>query len=462
MADACADRDRIRVVPLAKRQWVLLHLDTCEIRDLPEAIAYEIEYDESGAGCLIPDDGDATWASDILQWHMYAADNSGALWVQFAWRDSAAEMISLEVARKIYRIAQVRIQLGHTSATLEHSIAIWTLPLCGSRVYWSLLDLWQALDLGKVLSKQTASGWLYRRWRAFDGYLRQARFQVGLLRSYPLRTGAGELAPQVPRERLLPFPSLSSAALLALLSRQCFALDGFRDSQSKAASREYLEALLRLCWKVGASLSLPLDPDAGLDDFGFVNCPRLVDIFCLDSLFCDCSSLLEQSRSMNLDQVLRGRIARLLELLPNASRVSALDLLRALAGFGAELLPWLGPLCMQLGRRLENELWDPDVPVSTLATQWEEGSRVRAADLADTISQRDRRLWAHLCTTQAMTKDALYLSCAVDASRIGKRHLLLGVVVNNSNNGAGWMLPQEHCGKSEKSRVTKKNSGVQD
>ena len=167
MADACSERNRLRIVPLAHRRWALLHLDTLESRELAEAGAYELEYDdEDGSGCLIPDVGESVWAQDVLQWPLYIADVSGDYWVKFAWLDMEPEMITLSKAKLMYRVAQVRISIGQTSATLEHRAAIWTLPLTGSRVSWSLLDLWTALSLGKVLRKQNASSWLYRRWRS--------------------------------------------------------------------------------------------------------------------------------------------------------------------------------------------------------------------------------------------------------------------------------------------------------
>ena len=158
----------------------------------------------------------------------------------------------------------------------------------------------------------------------------------------------------------------------------------------------------------------------------------------------DCRPLQEASRRPGLGAATRHCLLTLAASSANLAAVPALELLRVLAGRGPVLLPWLGVCCWQLGRRLEAKIWNPDKPLAAMPSDWRDGCSVRASDAADTIAQRDRRLWVNLCGTQQMTCGVQHLSCAVDASRIGKRHLLLGVVVHNEDNRAQWMLPQDH------------------
>lgn len=437
---------------------LLCHLWTQEQVALPPG-DWALEFDSDGFGyvSLSADEGtmdvdgegpheEPQWVDSLLTMSVYMTKSGKRYLLQ---RSQGEEVLGpLDQELESFTRLVLRIAFGNSQARCEQHVAVWSLPLSGSRLAWRLTDLHSIVGFSVHLKKDAAR-WVYRRWSAFSAFLKSIGCPLGILRS-ATRDDEGHDGPppQVDR-RVLPFVSCPTYAFLALLGRLAWSRHRMTNAELQQGVADFCVSILRAYDKVeSASVRWSFDRES-------VWHPPML-------LQGRCQVVCEMARGrLNLSPVAKFISSA---ACTGATRTIALRLASALGDLAEIEMPLMevfqclaksccddhdigilfGQLCFSAAEVLESTLLPPDTPAKQLPTKhlvcrdrmsWE------SCGGSDTSHERDLKLARYLRVSALACEGAEVMSISVDASRIGKKSLFLGCAALGSNL-AFWMPPQ--------------------
>ena len=225
--------------------WCLVSSITFERVSLPRCASppWQLCVDDDADVFVCSLDGDTVLlASDVLQWTVWQDVNGRRLVVPPAGARCGKYWV--DEALWHYDLSEVRLQVGMLDARLKLAIAVFEIPLCGSRLFWSLPSVVRAAGIN-VAKKYGVGRWLCKGWGPWMRLMSSMQLDNHMLKSVQY---AGDVARHgLDSRRMLPWGSCTSAAVLCLLAcwsfskRGCSGLDSDAD---RAACASVMESIL--------------------------------------------------------------------------------------------------------------------------------------------------------------------------------------------------------------------------
>ena len=214
----------------------ITHMITAERHVLP-GVGWEFVWSEDGHGCVVRDndssEGEIIDLDDLFNQVLFTCPGTGEHWTL-----DRGVRVNLDMQASMHKLATVDLPVGASSANLQVQCAVFQrFRFAANRLYWSLSDLFKLM----AIPWDQPSRWVWRckdRWRATckDVYGHD-ECHVILSNNGAPTSGAKAALPW--RLRCLPFPALSTAALLHMTHRWTLmsrAKGGLEQKESREAA----------------------------------------------------------------------------------------------------------------------------------------------------------------------------------------------------------------------------------
>lgn len=228
----------------------LVHGLTHERVALPEVDGGEwfLEADDDGVPFLFTDadDVDPIFVGPLLSLKVLRSE-TGRLHVFDAQREQLVS--TLEKFQAPHELASVQVECGHPRTTTSVDVAIFRLCRVGGSFSWSLSQLFYQLRFGEARASTSVAGrWCATSWASWEKRSRWLNLEGALLKSSSYSNSEGKLSDAEVEQRVLPWPSMTTALLSAMLL-VWGALPrhegGLRCVLGRAACKAFWEGLLR-------------------------------------------------------------------------------------------------------------------------------------------------------------------------------------------------------------------------
>lgn len=423
-------------------RWVLTHTRTCERVELPFGADQkpDLLFDCEGFAAVVLDDTEPELAEDLFKQQLFSTPDGG-LNVIITECDGSVTNASLSALESLWKIASLRAPVGPLRAEAQVDFAVFDRPRFGCRCWWNVLSLHQVG--GFVFKVKFPSIWLHKGlpgWVEMLTWLHAAG-HVALSKRYKEDSSDSD-------NRLLPWVSVSSVGLLALLSawswgskRRC----GLQSEENQERARLLLAAFTLILDKAEFQLVLFADsevrlqwprPSCGRSPFRVV----VVDgKFKVQDMLQRCrqaggqeAHLFESALATSLGET--GEFATLTDLMFGAWATSGSVVGRSL----------LSQVVHSLGEQIDGRL------ISDCKGQSEDvlppGYSVTLEGLdLESDYKLDRYLHKYVMATSSHFEGQKFHSVCVDKSRVGTQALQVGAIVGPDNKAA-WMVPQASFG----------------
>jgi hypothetical protein len=415
---------------------------------------WQLEFDDCDFGFLVNIDMDlfgdrdpSIWVSDVLTRCLYQSEK-GKQFMMWSGPDEKDSIVSaLQTELKTFQCGHLDVPIKGTCGTFKHEVVCFQLEKGGSRIHWKLSDLHAAAGLERGM-KRNGTRWVYRRWASWASFMERAGFPVTLERSASLDE---EITECTPEGRIHPWGATTTYGLLALSCRLSWSNFALKDETCRTAMAQYTSSLIHVLsggsWRLALSLSRDTvwhPPMMWTDD----DC---VWLECTDGTL-DMRPLREivATRRLPMDrkEVLLSILRFTSSDLDDAMTLS--DFMRILATHmhrSADVLRCFGEICFNVSLYAENILapnHEQLVDVFEKQSKLPSGLCLRSDVIGASKHHRDQVLARYLTGCAELTKNHLTFSIAVDASRVGKKHLHLGLFFC-PGGVAFWMVPQVCC-----------------
>lgn len=191
----------------------MTHLRTGEQVGLPfsEAARPFLVFDEEGFGCVTSEVGTEPLLVDELLHEKVFPDPDGTTTITIDETGGISTHASLGALESLWQLATLSAHMGPLRGEVALDMAIFSRQRGGCRCWWAILSIYNGLGL--TFKVQWASVWLHERLPKWADLLKRLQADGHILQSKPYEDAAcGD------RQRLLPFVSMSSVALVGLVS----------------------------------------------------------------------------------------------------------------------------------------------------------------------------------------------------------------------------------------------------
>ena len=197
---------------------------------------------------------------------MYKNDVTGELYIQLG-STPGSTLVPLAHHRASFQIACARVHLGAAASVgFDFHVAKWLMRRQHGHVWWSLPSLWSGLAL-KSADSETAGSWMANSidsWESFIAWAVGGEGQILRSAQYESRARPGR---DRDGTRVLPFSSVSTCALVAMLMKWGYGRHRLRRPDGVAKVHEMLAALVKST-PVSWSLPIVLDATCTFSDLG--------------------------------------------------------------------------------------------------------------------------------------------------------------------------------------------------
>lgn len=246
--------EMLALLPATSEQQHLVHLLTHERVALPSELGdvwqLDVDTQERPMVFLLESDG-ALLVESLLTFTIFG-DLDGNRWV--VERQQNRLMGTLLQWVSAHQLGSARLQFGVPPSTFSFDVAVFQLPQPGGAVAWSLHSIFTELKLGSNRSSTGLAGrWCACNWEAWLRKLQVLDLQGSMTRSSRTTVLSSNVSISEAESRVLPWPSVTSSGLLALLliwSKLERHDGGLREQCHREVCLSLLRHLLRLaCWK---------------------------------------------------------------------------------------------------------------------------------------------------------------------------------------------------------------------
>ena len=417
------------------RAWVVSHGLTGESRVLPGASwsdTVEATADDDGFMCVFGQEYPVTLVDEVLTDRLYIAPG-GEVLLATSEGDGSVLMGRLKWLNQQVDFATLTFVLGPNRAEKSQEVVLFGRPAGGARVWFNILSLYDFA--GFAFKVKYPSVWLHKHLSAWLDMMDRFGLSGHVRKSKPYDHS------EVDDERILPFVTVSSFGLFALLGswrhspqRRC----GMGSSANIAAVEGVLTALLEWMCVDEWQLLLFLDLHAQFRPPRPTQGSRPVLLSVSTSTGVDMTPMREvlASGSVGDDVKMAQWLVDRLETDQEVRLSELLHLAWTTEGhfFGQCLRR---QLVWELGARMEFVL-------SRMRTGDHTNDRV-VLTMNDCVGssdyQLDLSLKRYVDSTAEALRGGMFHSFTVDKSRVGTLAIMNGAVVNEKNLAA-WMVPQ--------------------
>ena len=321
------------------------------------------------------------------------------------------------------------------------------MPHTGSRLAWKLGDIYQVGCLSDHVAK-TESQWIYsHKWQTFDNFLSACGCPHTLLRSLPNSVGLQQEASDIDHRRVLPYPAVHTFGLVALLAKLAWSPAGLRCESAARGLEEFLKSLLGGLLGTGEyKFVFSLSSVASWDPPCFWASENGITVTCMNGVL-NLSEFMMPGRPVSWHRyqksfaqcVLRdtgGDIRENMSLV-ELCRVLALHMLTS-----TKTIKFFGELCMNISHHIERKLCPASSRSARILEQPGGALTLRADGEGSTKHECDQLLFRYFEGCSDLAKSATSVSLAADASRVGKKGMILGAFLDCKIATAFWMPPQ--------------------
>lgn len=168
-----------------------------------------LELDPEGDGYIVWPDETTTWCSELLRYQVHESDGC-----QFIVEGSNRRWLNEFFRSHTLCIASIRTMEHRQKCDLK--VARFDRPQVGARLWWAWDSVWELLGLKFGAARMSCSKFVLKRWCAWPTWLESLGMPCPTLRkARPYATDQGAQS----EERVLPFHSVSTLGLVAVLCR---------------------------------------------------------------------------------------------------------------------------------------------------------------------------------------------------------------------------------------------------
>ena len=316
----------------------------------------------------------------------------------------------------------------------------------GSRLHWKVADMHTVGCFDQVM-KKSPSRWLHRRWKAWRSFLCDMGCPLTLCRGTAI--GAPLEEPSGAMDRVHPWPALPTYGMLALLMRRAWGANAMQVDPARLAIAEYAHALIKPLSLGRWCVVLTFDDSHWAPPSSYAH-KDAVWLRCSDG-FIDLGPLRGHSRFAGWSDARKSSLRRVLGLIGHALQTQNLmqfvDFVTVLAENmhrHRDVLRCFAQSMFSLSLHAEDVLATNSRSSNEILAEpvRHGGVELSSSDVDYTAHVRDQRLARYLNECKSVTENVRTFSIAIDASRVGKRGLHLGVFLAPSGV-AFWMAPPE-------------------
>lgn len=424
----------------------LFHLVTGEEAEVPHSAGVDasLGFDGDGFG-FVDVAGAQTWCNEIFELRL--VEDEGA---HFVLRAGGTEAIPL----KTWLSDVKRLSIATSEAEPEAGLGVWLFdrPWWGARAWWSLADLWRrACPEGRMSCSQWQQSW-WPWWRAT---LEEISLPVPhFRRACPYNGRQGRKAEDDTyfgvEPRVLEEATLSSHACIAILARLACPRR-VANAAAKTNTMNWARLLENMC----CNLVVP-------------SCPVQL-VICLDDHVVGAPFPASGGRAMVELGFEQGRVDlkplaeactfghRLFGMLGRAESMTMWDLLIHLYRLGKPAKEVFKQFVCYCGCAVDSFVVACGGGPAPMEVDGGDGARASAEEgtaerattgrvsmmvqMAAAFQAGGRRMLRYFFCARKMFKSAQFLGLSVDASRVARKNVLLGVLTVPENIGA-WCPPQ--------------------